>query len=438
MMNSDTPGWRTDFDRELTAARLALLLGVLLLVSYPDILSGTRAFFYRDAGQFGFPVASYLRDCFWRGEVPLWNPYNNCGLPFLAQWNTLALYPPSLFYELLPMPWAMNFFILGHVFLAGLGMYFLALRWFGNRFAASFAGLVFAWNGLALNCWMWPCHIAALGWMPWVVLLAEQAWHGGKRPFVLAALAGACQMATGSPEIIFFTWVIVLGIFLAGGWRQPRVLWGGAGRLAAVAALVAALSAAQLLPWLDLLAHGDRTAAAGDNIWAMPAWGAANFLVPLFRMTGSAAGVWMQPGQEWTSSYYAGILTLLLALLAAVKIRGPRILCLGLMAVGGVLCAMGDSGFVLKFLKTLAPAAGFTRFPVKFVVVTIFCLPLLAAAGIVWLQSRPALRVRRSLLFTGGALAVAVAALAFCVPFAEESRRLAWANGAARLLFLAA
>ena len=117
-MNSETPGWRTDFDREFSAARLALLLGLLMLVSYPDILLGTHAFFYRDTGQFGFPVAYYLRDCFWRGEVPLWNPYNNCGLPFLAQWNTLALYPPSLFYEVLPMPWAMNFFILGHVFLA--------------------------------------------------------------------------------------------------------------------------------------------------------------------------------------------------------------------------------------------------------------------------------------------------------------------------------
>ena len=390
MMNSETPGWRTDFDRELTAARLALLLGVLLLVSYPDILAGTHAFFYRDAGQFGFPVASYLRDCFWRGEVPLWNPYNNCGLPFLAQWNTLALYPPSLFYELLPMPWAMNFFILGHVFLAGLGMYFLALRWFGNRFAASFAGLVFAWNGLALNCWMWPCHIAALGWMPWVVLLAERAWHGGKRPLVWAALAGACQMATGSPEIIFFTWVIVLGSFPGRGLAAKRVFWGGAGRLAAVAALVTALSAAQLLPWLDLLAHGDRTSAAGDNTWAMPAWGAANFLVPLFRMSGSVAGVFMQPGQEWTTSYYAGILTLLLALLAAVKIRGPRILCLGPDGCGGRALRDGRFRLCPQISENAFARRGSTRFPIKFVVITIFCLPLLAAAGIVWLQSCPA------------------------------------------------
>ncbi len=437
-MNSDIPGWRTDFDREFTAARLALLLGALLLVSYPDIALGTHAFFYRDTGLFGFPVAHYLRDCFWRGEVPLWNPYNNCGVPFLAQWNTLALYPPSLFYELLPMPWAMNFFILGHVFLAGIGMYFLALRWFGNRLAASFAGLIFAWNGLAINCWMWPCHIAALGWMPWVVLLAERAWSGGKRQVVPAALAGACQMVTGSPEIIIFTWLIVLGVFLSGFRRKERFSWGGAGRLAAVMALVAALAAAQLLPWLDLLAHGDRTSAAGDNTWAMPAWGAANFLVPLFRMTSSISGVWMQPGQEWTTSYYAGIVTLLLALLAVIRVRNTTTAFLGLAALLGVLCAMGDSGLILKILKMLAPALGLTRFPIKFVVLTIFCLPLLAASGIVWLQSGAAPRARGSLLAAGGALAVAVVVLVFCIPFTEDSRRVIVGNGVVRVLFLVA
>ena len=61
-------------------------------------------------------MKTLFRESFWRGEMPLWNPYNNCGLPFLAQWNTLALYPGSLFYLLLPLSWALGVFCLLHLF----------------------------------------------------------------------------------------------------------------------------------------------------------------------------------------------------------------------------------------------------------------------------------------------------------------------------------
>jgi hypothetical protein len=53
---------------------------------------------------------------------------NDCGLPFLAQWNTMTLYPLSLFYLLLPLSWSLGVFCLGHLFLGGMGMYFLSHR----------------------------------------------------------------------------------------------------------------------------------------------------------------------------------------------------------------------------------------------------------------------------------------------------------------------
>jgi hypothetical protein len=437
-MNSQPPGLRTDFDQEFTASRLMWLLGLLMFVYCPEIIFGTHALFYRDAGQFGYPVGIYLRDCLWRGEIPLWDPYSDCGIPFLAQWLTLALYPPSLIYMLLPVPWSINLFILGHVFLAGLGMYFLARHWFGNRFAASVAGLAFAWNGLLLHSWMWPNLIATLAWMPWVIWLCDRARSAGRRTLILAALAGGMQMLTGSPEEIIYTWLMVLAFFLVGAWLERRPILGGLARLACVVALVTALAAAQLFPWMDFLAHGDRTTAAGGNDWAMPVWGAANFLVPMFRMVQSITGVCMQPDQAWVSSYYMGIVTLLLALLGLIKARHARTMFLSALAVGGVLCAMGDRGILLKVLRTLMPFLGITRYPVKYVVVTDFCLPLLAAAGVVWLQRREAWAVRRSLVWTGLAMATGVAALAFCLPFPENSHSQVGMNGVARLLVLAA
>ena len=120
----------------LTSRRFALLLVVLVLVDYGAVILGWKSFFFRDFGYFGYPLAHYHRECFWRGELPLWNPLSCNGLPFLAQWNTLTLYPLSLIYLLLPLPWSLNLFCVAHLVLAGTGMFVLARHWTGNRLAA--------------------------------------------------------------------------------------------------------------------------------------------------------------------------------------------------------------------------------------------------------------------------------------------------------------
>ena len=58
-------------------------------------------------------------------KIPLWNPLNDCGMPYLAQWNTMVLYPPALLCNLLPLERALGLFCLGHLFLGGMGMYHL-------------------------------------------------------------------------------------------------------------------------------------------------------------------------------------------------------------------------------------------------------------------------------------------------------------------------
>src|SRR6266566_6045537 len=160
-----------------TGGRFVSLLAVLIFIFFPDVILGARTFVFRDYGLFGYPQAFYHRESFWRGEVPLWNSLNDCGLPFLAQWHTLVLYPGSLFHLLLPLSWSLGVFCLAHLVLAGLGMYFLAFRWTENRLAASVAGLAFAFNGFCLSSLIWPHFVASLGWMPLVVLTAERAWQ---------------------------------------------------------------------------------------------------------------------------------------------------------------------------------------------------------------------------------------------------------------------
>ena len=66
-------------ERLFTPARFAALLALLIFASWPDVLLGDASFVLRDFSVFGYPIAHYHRECFWRGELPLWNPLNNCG-----------------------------------------------------------------------------------------------------------------------------------------------------------------------------------------------------------------------------------------------------------------------------------------------------------------------------------------------------------------------
>ena len=285
-------------DEWLTPGRFALLLGLLIAAAFPGVLFGGTTFVIRDFGMFSYPVAYFHRQCFWRGELPLWNPLSHCGVPFLAQWNTLTLYPLSLIYLLLPLTWSLSFFCLAHLFWGGLGMYFLAHRWTGNRLAAGLAGVIFAFNGLSLNFLMWPSHIATFSWLPWAVWLGQRAWREGGKALVWGTVAGAMQMLAGGPETIVATWLILLvlacGDWIREGGLRRKLVW----RLLAMGLLVALICAAQLLPFLELLAHSQRDTGFGSSEWSMPVWGWANFLVPLFRAYPTAQGLFLQLEQE--------------------------------------------------------------------------------------------------------------------------------------------
>ncbi len=350
---------------------------------FPEVLLGTRTFVFRDYSQFGYPLAHYFRESFWRGELPLWNPLSNCGLPFLAQWNTMVFYPGSLFYLLLPLAWSLPVFCLGHLFLAGLGMYFLALQWTGNRLAAAVAGLGFAFNGLTLSCLIWPNNIAALGGMPWVIWLMQRGWHQGGKAMLIAALAGSAQMLSGAPEMILFTWLLVFTAWLADLVDKRIVLRTTWWRVGGMMTLVAAIAAVQLLPFLDLLNHSQRQTSYASTEASMPATGWANFLVPLFHCYRSPQSVYFQPGQFWTTSYYAGIGILFLAVLGILRERQARVWMLFLVALTSALLALGSEGRVYSWMRQMFPALGFMSFPIKFVVVITFVLPALSAFGIV-------------------------------------------------------
>jgi hypothetical protein len=444
---SRAPDW-------FTPLRFGILLALLIFAAFPQVLLGLQTFVVRDYGFFAYPLAHFQQESFRQGELPFWDPYNNCGVPFLAQWNTMPLYPPSLIYLLLPLTWSLSFFCLLHLWFAGFGMFFLARRWTGNNFAAAFAGVAFSFNGLSLNLLMWPSHMATLSWMPWVVLTVELAWRGGGQKIILATLVGAMQMLAGGPEIIFLTWLFLLALWIQQFIRSESPRGPMSWRFPLVVLLVFALTAAQLLPFLDLSAHSQRGVGYADTRWSMPGRGWVNFLVPIAFGRTWTEGVFFQYGQSWTSSYYLGIGTLWLALLALWTARERRVWLLGGATILALIFAFGENTFVYPAVRKIIPQLSFVTYPIKYVTLVAFLMPLLGSFGLARLQNlecddtsspfkaptrRRTPKCFNRVIFIGAILLALIAGIllwAWRFPFPTDDVHATLLNGLSRALFL--
>lgn len=358
-----------------------LFLALALIATHPGVFFGSRALFFRDYGVLGYGFVHHYREAILDGELPLWNHLSNCGQPFLGQWGTLVLYPLSLIMVIFPMPWALGFFCLLHLWIGGMGMRKLALDLKLGGFAAALAGTLYTFNGATLSSLMWPNYTVALGWLPWVLWSVRHAWTKGGRWTLGAAVLATLQMLTGVPEVILFTWFIASLWMLADIITQRGQLLRYIPRFLGVILLVSGLSAAQLLPFFETLELSHRVAGFGTNNWSIPWWGWVNLFVPMIRQMLTYQGTYFQEGQEFVSTYYFGAAVMLLAIAGLFRSeRRMRWLWAG-VALLGMLLAIGGNLPGYATLRAVVPVWSLIRFPVKFIYLAVPALVLLAAFG---------------------------------------------------------
>jgi hypothetical protein len=424
----------------LTTRTFLLLLAAALLAAFPGIASGVHTFFYRDFGALGYPGVFFTRESLWHGQLPLWNPYSHCGVPWLAQMQ--QWYLPAWLCYLLPLPWSADFLLLAHLWFGGAGMFWLLRRWKLGNFAAALAAFAFVFNGVSLSCLQWGNYIAALSWLPWILGAVMGAWHGGGRLLALAAIASAMQVLTATPEITLLTWILIGALWLCEVFSSEIGFTISARRIGLVVFLAAGITMIQMLPFFDLLAHSQRNSGNTEAaIWSMPAWGWANLVVPLFHCYVSPEGTWFQHGQDFLQSYYLGAGVLALAVTGVIAKQNRTAVLIGIAILFCWLIALGTNGFLYGPFKAIFPLIGVARFPIKFMILTAFLVPLLAARGVDQLQASSNKTARRISLVTAISLVCLTAALLYLArrfPFPNDDWNATAGNALCRIAFLAA
>lgn len=384
------------------AAARALVLLALVGAGYglgvaPFLDAEPRTGISRDLYAYFFPRFVHVGRALAGGALPLWNPWELCGVPFLASGQTGALNPlVALVFALLPPGPALAVHLVVHFLLCGALFYGLARALGLGSAGAGVAAVAWTFSPALTHSLYHPNRIAGLVWLPavfWLGLRASE--RRGGRWAALLAVALALQTCAGYPEFAVDT-ALLLGLALLAGlgapgaWDRRRVGRGLAwlGVAGALALLVAAL---QILPTLEMVGESAREATAARTRLS-PGIGA---LPTLFGLRPDVGLVYL----GMVPAFYIGAAPLVLAIVGAVV--GARAVRWPFLA-GTIACVLAVVAF--DWLHTL-PFYRLTRFPLPWALVLPFFPAILAGAGFEALAARGAGTSRTVAL---GALGTAV------------------------------
>lgn len=348
-----------------------------------------------------------------RGEVPLWNPYQLCGIPIVPTLQTGVFYPGNVAFLVLPPARALMVTAALHIALTG----WLA-AWYVARRGVSITGM-----GAAAILGAFGADVLQRFWVsafmhasPWIFacLIALDALleRPSRRAAVALAAAFGVQFLAGWPQCSVLT-AYLLTARVVWVLATRREGWTQAGRVVAMLALAAGLwvllTGVQLLPTARLLPQASRN-PAGLTAAAVEGEGLA--YAPT-RMLADATAA--RPSLRLKRPYI-GAVGLLLLLAAWWRPLRPRdTVFYTLVLVGGVWMALGMSGGLYRVYYEFIPTGRWFRDPPRFLYLAHTAAVVLVAFGAENVHRRLANRVEpgtRRTLLAGGAAVLACLALA--------------------------
>jgi hypothetical protein len=338
-------------------AGLAYLWGVNTV---QDVTSETRRFGALgnwDLDTYFLPKFAYGTQEILNGRLPVWNPFEFGGIPFLATAQPATLYPPKiLIFALFEPATALQIFFAVHTVLAGITFLLFA---HGERLSLTgiVAGvLCYTFSRTLVASTGHPVIIANMAWVPLVFLLSERIARSTTAVSVLMlALVVGLQLTAGYPQIVLDT-SLLLALhatvrYATGAWQQPP--WKTLPFIALAFTVGAAVAAVQLLPLVELLRITGRVGIA-ERVVAATA--------PL-------------PGATMSILLMANSIPGLLAFTVAGAQRRSIVPCAGLL-----LCVFLTLGG-LPLLR-LIPGFGAVRLAGTWVALSQFFLAWLVACGV--------------------------------------------------------
>jgi len=328
-----------------------------------------------------YPMEHYAAALLRGWTVPLWNPYQFCGHPFLATGIYGVLYPLNAPYLALSTATAMELVLVAHFTLAGVFAALYAAALGVSPVSAFIAGISFMLSGFMILQAAWfPPAIAAASWLPLALLAVEKLAAGrGPRWSIVLAVGLAMPLMAGWPQTWLYAWYAVafyavaraISLFRSADSGSRKAAVRSSALIALGFVLAVGLIAVQLLPQMELQRLGPRRAGGLSLSQARFATGYSlhDFLRDVLDS---------RPGtSRWP---YVGIATLILLPLAPIA-RSPRAFYFTMVAFASIAIAVTVQT-PLFYVYRLLPGATWFRAPMRILFLWAFAASILSAIGV--------------------------------------------------------
>ncbi len=301
------------------------------------------------------PWRDALRRSIERGEWPLWNPYDLCGMPLAGSAQSAPYHPVTLVSLLLPL--RESFALSAALLLMTTATFaFLLFREFVRSEAAALFG-AFGWAASTnLVFFLGTALALATSAMPLVLLGARRvACEPSRKSIAILTIALLLVVLAGHPEstLHIVTFGIAYFLFEAAALRDRAAVGRALAAGLASGAIALLLSAIFLLPMFEAIGQAAEYAhrSAALRPWSPTPWQLAHQLAAdFFPFREGAAGVeelvhTSKNAHGWLPSAYAGSIVLAPALFALARSRSrQRWFFLGAV-VWGLGVGMNARGF---------------------------------------------------------------------------------------------
>lgn len=329
-----------------------------------------------------------------------WMPYVNAGTPFSGGLDLIFRPVTFLTLLLLPVHTAINYEMIIHIIMLGLGMYGYMRQIKVSRIGAFFAALFLMLNGEIVTL-LNAGHVNKIGAIFPVTLVFWAFERALQRKtlaaFVLTGVVLGFQFWQGHVQISFYIciaiaiyYVVRMAVQL---WQERawRPIWKLTAYALIMVAVFLLLSAVNFLPLISFAQVSERSEGVSYDFatsWSMPPEELITYLIPGFfgfrRLNyiedeSSLVEYWGRMPFTQTGRYF-GILPLMLAVVAICFVRNRHVLTLSILGAIVMLLGMGKYIPTYRFLYDYAP--GFDKFRVPQMILFLFAFAASAVAGL--------------------------------------------------------